>query len=86
MTEVPGIPDQPGKNEYDLFVLFLHVLQKPEINVFPCCIAIFAMARSWMAGPVESKMVIVSGSAHKHTDPCNRTIDFSLGGCGITSF
>jgi hypothetical protein len=27
----------------------------------PCCIAIFAMARSWMARPVESKMVIASG-------------------------
>ena len=32
-------------------------------NVFPCFMAILAIARSWIARPVESKRVMVSGLA-----------------------
>gem|GEM_PF-6016427 len=56
----------PAEREYDIlyFILAPRVLRKRKLDrMCPCFIAIFAMARSWMASLVESKMVMVSGPA-----------------------
>ncbi len=55
---VGGIPDTPPGSG-----ALLH--GNGSSVLFPCCIAIFAIARSWIARPVESKTVMAAGSLRR---------------------